>query len=342
MRRHDNDVTKLSWQPSQGDPLDYFFDTAYLNHTLATYCPQMRVHASLDALYDVPGLLDPLRIRAEDLGQELANGSVIVKPHEWAAHLQQRIDLKAPADKRGGVPLRVHIESAAHNSWPVAADPPAVAANFGRILRVRQDCRRLAGAVLFQLAQQFGLRIDPRKGYQPSAGGDAAADDSDSFAGVHLRTEADGGDKFPPYTTQAANYLNYLVMARAPVAYLATGATAKDVTAFTERARDFNVTVVSKRDLLPEGAERAALDSLTVDQRALVDYEVMLRAGLVLGTSEGQFDWNLALRRAWAFGSGPEGVPASTIKSMQWKDDYTVLWGDENAGVSALRATIWP
>jgi hypothetical protein len=336
VRRDSRDLKKVapdSHGPIKGEPLDYFFDTDYLVQTLGTHCPQMKVHRSLDDLWNVYGLLDPVTIRVSEGGVPTVNGSVLAKPHSWGRQLHQYLDQKKPLATRR-YPLRVHLEIPALYTWPAAADLPDVARNFGRLLRVRTDARRLAASVLFSLSRRFRLRLDPRVGHQPATA---------SFVGVHLRTEDDiaGDPQFPAYVTQAAYYFNYLVTSKASVAYLATGATAENVTSFADRARDFNVTVVTKKDIL-DGAELAQLEAMSWDQRALVDYEVMLRAGLVTGTSVSGFAWNLAVRRSYAFGKGPEKVPAADSPNLQWKDDYTALWGSPNVRAEAMRLATWP
>jgi hypothetical protein len=331
VRRADRDITKLqpdSKGPVKGVPLDYFFDVEHLNQTLGTYCPQMKIHHSLNDLYNVPGLLDPIKLKAEEIGRDRVNGTVLAKPHAWGTQLQEYVDLRSPPSKRK-YPIRLLLDTPALYTWPMAADMPEVERNFGRILRIRTDARRLAASGLFNMGRKFKLNLDPRIGYHPG-----------SFVGVHLRTERDVAGKFPVYTTQAAYYLSYLVQAKAPVAFLATGATPENITAFTERAHDFNVTVVTKKDIL-EGDELKLLENLSWDQRALVDYEIMLRAGLLTGTSESAFAWNLALRRAYAFGKGPEYVPESDLQSIQWRDKYTTLYG-RNEKANAMKATIWP
>ncbi len=132
------------------------------------------------------------------------------------------------------------------------------------------------------------------------------------------------------------------MQARAAVAFLATGADPVHIKSFTRRALDFNITVVTKGDLLAaDPADRAALDRLSFDQKALVDYEVMLRAGLVTGTSVSGFAWNLAVRRAYAFGRGPDAVPPAITPNLQWKDKYSALWGTANTRSNAMRSATW-
>lgn len=313
--------------PHRGIPMDYFFDIPHLVNSLATHCPQMKVYKSMGELYQQPSLLHPPKMSIGDLTQDFVAGSVAKKPEELANKIKEFMDNKSPPRDRK-YPFMVHLMTPTF-FWPTAYDSPDFTNNFGRILRLREDVRRLAAAGLFNMQKMFSLNLDPRGGLK-----------RDSFVGVHLRTERDVQGKFPPYEDQAGDYLDVIVENRVPVVYLATGATKDNVTHFKERCEDFKATVVLKTDIL-EGADRARLDQLTWDQRALVDYEIMLRAGLVTGTSMSSFAWNLALRRKNSFGSSGGPINGTDSKAVRFKDEYSVIFGA--AGVAAnIQMSIWP
>ncbi len=190
----------------RGVGLDYLFDVDHLVGALAASCPQMKVHRSLDDLWNVPSLLDPLGIRVSEPGIPVVNGSVLAQPHTWGQQLRGFLELRRPKATRR-YPMRIHLNVPALHAWPASADPPELARSFGRLLRVRADARALAASALFNLAGRFHLQLDPRVGHHP-----------ESFVGIHLRTEPDvaGDPHFPPYVAQAAYYLDYLVQSRAP------------------------------------------------------------------------------------------------------------------------------
>ncbi|KAF9879134.1 hypothetical protein CkaCkLH20_03367 [Colletotrichum karsti] len=312
----------------RGKPLDYLFDTEHLHHILSAHCPQLKLYNSFNDLYNVPSVANAIEFAISDTNGEFVNGTVLENPKGWSKQFRAFLDQKSPPETRE-YPLRVHLRHTRW-TWPTANDTAAVASSFGRILRIRQDARRLAASALFTLALRFRLNLDPRTRYHP-----------ESFVGIHLRTEEDVNERFPDYVTQAADYFHFLSDSRSHVAFLASGATPKNITAFAERAEDFNVTVVTKRDILDK-KELEILDAFTWDQRSLVDYEIMLRAGLVAGVGASSFGWNLALRRSYAFGSGPEAVPHPPGDTIAWKDDFTTLYGKHEAYEDAMRATIWP
>lgn len=350
IRRSDVDITDVepdAGGPIRGIPSSYFFDMDHLNSALSAYCPQMKVYQSLDDLYDVPSVLNPKIFEVRSFTSEFVNGTVLRNPHGVGQQFHEWLDRESNPEKRR-YPFRVHLESTMY-TWPTGADDADVIRNFGRMLHVRRDARRLAAQALYTLSSRHQFAVDPRASRMTSAA-------NVSYAGVHLRIERDVDDNghFQDYASQAASYMNHLTQVGAKVAYLASGAddahsgssgtegdgAYMDVLAFTRRAAENGITVVTKRDLLDnDGLDE--LRRLSWDQRALVDYEVLLRAGEVLGTGASSFAWSLALRRAQAYGS--IGGILDPGRSVVWQDDYTTLYGrhfPESGGAMAL--TIWP
>ncbi|OAA64224.1 hypothetical protein SPI_02871 [Niveomyces insectorum RCEF 264] len=97
--------------------------------------------------------------------------------------------------------------------------------------------------------------------------------------------------------------------------------------------------------LLPKGGDAAALTALSYDEHGLVDYEILLRAGLFTGQAGSSFAWNLALRRQHAYGT--PGAPASGADAshlngtIRWHDRYSTLYGKAELG-EHLHLSIWP
>lgn len=331
IRRSDKNIANLAPNtkaPVRGLEMDYFFDTDYLNASLSAHCPQLRLHQSLNDLWEVPSLLTASWMDMHELDIPLVNTSIIEKPSLVGTQLKTFIDKKSPpAERKHPVRFNLHVTNWV---WPTESDGADFARHFGRILRVRTDARELAAAALFNLHTRFDLQLDPRKGLR-----------NDSFVGVHLRTEVDTLNKeLPSYEEQAAYYLDYAVRSGNRIAYLATGATQANITAFVARARDFNVTVVLKKDILVDPKYTDALDRFSYDQRALVDYEIMLRAGLMTGTSDSPFAWNLALRRRNVYGGG-DGAVETVGEIVQFRDRFSTIFGKGKAG-RIMQATIWP
>ncbi|KUI67431.1 hypothetical protein VM1G_02611 [Cytospora mali] len=382
-RRSPADISNLNGEKqAKGQPLDYMFSSPHLVTSLRTHCPQMKIHTSLDDLYDKPSLLKPLPVIPAMLTDQFSNVDnaffpVITDPAQVRAKFDALYDRDLPRDRRR-YPVRAEFEATPF-VWPAARDGEAFRRDFGRLLRVRDDVRVLAASGLYNLARRFGLPVDPRRGLSGSYGGDAGADNDSRamFVGVHLRTEKDAMYRdlgFPDYDAQVMYFFNYLEKAmedgRHRVVYLATGLGPgdDDVRRFRARAAELNATVVTKRDVLAPGEVGVLNNRLTWDQRALVDYEIMLRAGLVLGVAESSFAWGLAMRRGNAYGGGgsggggggggvdgadsehsgylgmPERKPWDIFDPedvVMWKDRYSTLYGRTGRGATMFNG-IWP
>ena len=315
--------------PPRGQRIDYFFDFDHLNRTLSQYCPQMKVYRSMDDLYDVPEVFTPHPMNLQNLQVPIVNGTVIENPTDLSERIKSYVDMTSPPETRR-YPVRFNL---AVTNWvfPTEYDSPSVAQNFGRLLRIRQDARQIAAVALYNMQKRYKLNLDPRTGIK-----------NGKFVGVHLRTEADVVGLFPDFDSQSALLLEYIASSKMQVAFMATGAKEEHVAAFTARARTLNATVVLKKDVLPEGGPwREVYDTFTWDQRSLVDYEIMLRAGLMAGPTESSFAWNLALRRNSALGASEGEQVLDPGLLVQWKDAYSTIFGASPRGL-VFKATIWP
>ncbi|KAK0731620.1 hypothetical protein B0H67DRAFT_597472 [Lasiosphaeris hirsuta] len=313
--------------PYKGEPLDYFFDFAHFNQTMSKFCPQMKIHRSMDDLYQVPSVLNGYETNLEKLHTQIVNGSVITNVTVWSGQLKSFVDEVSPPAKRTH-PVRFHLD-VTNWAFPTSAHNPTFVQHFGRILRIREDARRVSASALYNMQKRFQLQLDPRHGLK-----------SDTFAGLHLRTERDAEHVFPSFEDQAAYLLDYVTSSKARVVFMATGADESNVTAFAERAADFDVTVLLKKDLLQE-EDLNVLKGFTWDQRALVDYEIMLRAGLIAGPSQSSFAWNIALRRNYAAGASEGTLQVNTSAHIQWQDGHSTIFGDSEMG-PVFRETVWP
>ncbi len=320
--------------PRRGVPLDHFFDREYLTSTLNELCPELKIHRSSNEFYDKPSFLSAVRVNLLRMpGIKVADnlpgsgGRVVLETVDIGKQIHLYLDAQVPRRSRK-FPLQVNLRPIPQFALPAFADPPELRMYFGRLLRVRRDLRELAAAVLFNLQTAFDLRLDPRKGI-----------DVDAFVGLELRTQPDPRP-FPDYEEQAADLLSFVDAHKMAQVYLTEGASPDNVTYFTERCRDFHIDVLTKEDLV-EGADAERLAALTYDERFLVDYEVVLRAGLFAGHAQSSFAWNVALRREHAFGD-PASDDASHLNgTLRWHNKYSTLYGKNNIG-DELRRTIWP
>jgi len=118
----------------------------------------------------------------------VVHGTILAKPERLGKQIKDYLDRQSPSPPRK-YPFHVHLDTPIF-TFPTAFDPVGFAANFDRVLRVRQDARELAASALFNVKKMFDLDLDPRNGIK-----------RDSFMGVHLRTEQDVKGVFPAYET---------------------------------------------------------------------------------------------------------------------------------------------
>ncbi|KAK4202237.1 hypothetical protein QBC40DRAFT_196617 [Triangularia verruculosa] len=315
--------------PYIGEFIDYLFDFEHLNQTLSKHCPQLHFYRSMDELWDVPQVQSARKISLQDIGVIL-NGSVIQDMASLPEQIKSYIDrTESPETRPFPIRFKADVISSA---FPTAYGNPDLSKNFGRILRPRKDARILAAIALYNLHKQYNPNLDSRQDLQHA-----------TFPGLHLRTEADAAPQFPPFDNQVTTLLELVTNSSAEFAFVATGETEERRRAFTKRAKAANVTLVFKQDLMldePEGRE--LLEQLTWDQRALVDYEIMKRAGFTVGLGESRFDWNIALRRSAVPGAdGEVRFPTTNESPIQYQDRYSTLLGSSEKG-QTLQATVWP
>jgi hypothetical protein len=122
------------------------------------------------------------------------------------------------------------------------------------------------------------------------------------YFGVHLRTERDSQQGWPPskyeyskYKTQSRFYLEQAVSSGSHVIYAASGDVSQ-LSRFSEDAKTYNLSVTTKQDLL-QGDDRQELEAMTFDQQALVDWLILLKSSDFAGVGHSSFAWNIALWR---------------------------------------------
>ncbi len=134
------------------------------------------------------------------------------------------------------------------------------------------------------------------------------------------------------YEEQAILYQQYATLYSLPVIYIASG-NLSSTEIFTKAVSP--TAVVTKTSLL-SGEDLSALQSMSWDRQAEVDYLVLLRASRFLGMSDSSFSWAVAIARradgqegtcgAWQQGKA-ETVPEPRIAL---KDEFSVIIGGQS------------
>lgn len=336
--RNADDITDI--ETTTEVPLDYLLDRRTFVTRLTEGCPGMRVYEraedfpAWDRRVDVDLVADQFEPDHPPEGLQY--------PREWRRFFDEWLAPAAPPP-RPDAPVHVRLGQA-FLEFPVHDDGGAFVREFGKILSFRNETRALAARVLWRLRERFPRRLahlDPRAAVTPGA-----------YYGAHLRLEADAVWAWPPdewrfsrTEEQFEQQFRNIARTGLRVVYVASGdqavvdrfAEGLRSSALVERGGD--IAVVTKYDLL-RGSDRRALDGLTFDQQALVDFLVMFRASAFMGVAHSSFPWNVALRRhelsSYA-GYTNEG-------SDLLRDEYSIIMGmaADYPHVDPFITGIWP
>ncbi|KAL2063842.1 hypothetical protein VTL71DRAFT_4336 [Oculimacula yallundae] len=258
---------------------DYLFDELHFLESLRLSCPQLRILNGTQ-----PDAAEPIFVTPEKISKEITPEG-IDHPEDWRQRFYEWLGNKTD------VPNPVIDLDRSYLQYPIYSDPEQFALDFGRVLKFRKDTRLVATTALKNLVRRYNLTGD----FQTRIW-------NQTFFGVHLRTERDSQQGWPPslyeyskYETQSTYYLKQAAASGTSVMYVASG-NVEEIDKFTFDAKAFNLSVTTKHQLL-EGDDKTKLESFTFDQQALVDYLVLLRSSDFAGVGHSSFAWNIALWR---------------------------------------------
>lgn len=272
---------------------DYFFDEAHFRDALQAACPQFTLYRSTDDIPHAPVPFRAEQIKPRDFGRRGGCDNRELNKHtgrfgrQFWAHINSTADEFGLAPPSIRHPRIIRFVWGVQWDWPVFRDGPEFVAAFGGLLRFRQDILDLGRKTVAHM-RQFALEH----------GG------AQSFAGFHLRTESDALSRWPKFANQSGAYLGKASAMKFKAAYLATGNKTEAQKLTNAASERHGMAVITKHELLArQPKELAALEALTWDQQALIDYIVLLECDYFLGVSPSSFSMNVALKRhLWAEG----------------------------------------
>lgn len=292
-------------------------------------------------MWDVPSVAHSHLVSTQSLVDKLKHGTVVEEPEKWAPRFHQWLSSAATHKMSALLPLRVTINRPIFE-FPLTYDEESLVTNFGKLIRPRRDVRRLAAVVLYAMQEKYELDMDLDERIQ-----------DDLFYGAHMRSAKNAADiGWPNTDTQSHNYISDARSNQIQRLYLASDLP-QDIIEFRKHAvadENFDKLLVdTKHSLLSKSEfsiDNMVLESLTWDQQAMVDYEVLLRSSRFGGLKESAFSWNIAMRRhvvhlegLW---QGLENDGALKTWGLHtFKDSYSILYGDEG-GSADKAASIWP
>lgn len=302
--RQEDNLTEDGFAWDVDLPLAHAFDSEYFYTTMAADCPQLRFVDENDPLVFIPGKAKAVNLNPKSL-VATREDSVILEPAKWRPAFDKW--LKLTAKLRGKAPtrlspLRVSLTEGIQASWLLEYDGREFKSDWGHTARPSLHIRELAARMLHNLYIKIGCRQDP------------AEISKNCFLGVHMETKTDSGGgggaataghRDTAYETQLAQVREQLLAREIPVLYVATGAS-EDVARLRSDIRDIRfplnethstgVRVFYKTDIVGDD-DLFLVDSLTWEQMAILDFDIMLRASLFVGIWRSSWTWMVALTR---------------------------------------------
>ena len=303
--------------------LDFFFDVPFLRAQLVKHCPQMPVAADLYHVEGLENAVFPDPFWPPDL-RSLATGRPpsMPRPSPEAPGVQemdpethrQDLDAFVGLPRAANKPQILRLQRTLFQ-YPIATDPPAFFASFGRLLRLHPVARVLASQTLAEVAALGG-----------------------GYMGVHLRLEGDAAEAWGTPEEQTSAYVTRILASGLKVVYVASGDPAP-VARFEQLLgkRAPAVRLVTKHSLLAaQPGALAKLDALHFDQQALVDYLLLLKSNYLVGTAVSSFSVNALIKRHLSL----PGQMAAPELFRVGQDERTFLIRDRVS--KGMRETMWP
>ncbi|KAE8443172.1 hypothetical protein EG329_002270 [Mollisiaceae sp. DMI_Dod_QoI] len=318
----------------QPTDLSYLFDVDYFLDSWKKACPQISAVVSDSEVSNLPPSssassphLAPASVKHFEMRKYL-----IVDPTGW----REAFDIwlaKTPAFSTLSIQTPIRIwQDLVLCQWNREANPVDFAKSFPRLFRFPLQTRRLAASVLWSLEKSLGRPIVPDTIISPPLGLPTASKvnslgphrlSSNGFFGAHMRVAADAAAAgWPGYESQAPFFIAEAKKLNLTTIYLATGSP-EHRDRFRADALQQGLSVTVKEDLLFD-KELAELQSLTWDQQALVDFDVLMHSTYFYGFVRSSYSWSLALRR----GTLPEAVGTSRItEEDEYRDNLSAVVG---------------
>ncbi|ELR08011.1 hypothetical protein GMDG_02849 [Pseudogymnoascus destructans 20631-21] len=292
----------IEYQNGPVHNMSYLFNLELFDARLRSACPHMPIY--------------------NDLAEVERVGEIARVGRPWDLPKEQGVQLSftawAKLNRQAQDKITVITMPRITGQTPVCADPPSFVANFGRLVEFRTDTQHLAFSILTSLLTRFSLPPLPHRGVSNT-----------SFIGLHFRTEIDAVNVgYTSFEEQTAAYLAFIAASPIRTIYAASGnTTSLELFAIEAAKLSPPATVVAKGGLLV-GADKAALEALTWDQQALVDYLVLEKAARFAGVSDSSFSWGIAYaRQVVSVEAGTCKSAAGLEKGVQFRDELSTVFG---------------
>ncbi|KAF4627887.1 hypothetical protein G7Y89_g10270 [Cudoniella acicularis] len=161
-------------------PFTHYFDLEHFSQSLTSSCPQIHLIPHFNDLWDKPSTSKAVPLKPEELSTKFVDGNVLAVPGNWSIAFKDYLNTIHPSPFSTSLPALVSVKQPILQ-FPLSYDDPHFVANFGKILRFREDVRRLAATVQFAMSQKYEMGIEAgEEGIFPGR-----------YYGAHLRTAPD-------------------------------------------------------------------------------------------------------------------------------------------------------
>ncbi|PVH75284.1 hypothetical protein DL98DRAFT_427754 [Cadophora sp. DSE1049] len=311
---------------SNSTDLGYMFDAEHFVASMGLSCPQMRIYKTGFGIEDGENANGPVSLQPESIFNAVEFGEHFAEDwrsafYKWIS--QQGVERKGPTIVRLGD---------SYLKYSIASDGEALQQHFGKILKIRADVRRFATSVLQKLSEMYDGPLDLKDLMLQNV-----------LLGVYLSTESDMDSLFEEdrgnanYEVQSKMFLGHAMRKNLSFIYVAS-AHGPEIPRFILDANTDEIDATSKLDLL-KGKDREDLQSLTLDQQAMVDFLVMTKVSEFIGMGYDSFAWSVALRRHEYLkkGTGATWLSGHYVA----KDPFSTLIG-ATGGHKEFAASMWP
>lgn len=307
---------------------DEVFDEEWFVAVLGRVCPAMRVYKFEEGMEMVRPVEGLWRSRSRRLDEDEGNtrAAALESLEVWLNGNQDfrkrygggrknggededadaDADADADEDEDEEEPILVNVERTLWDidtrSLPMRG---SLRRNFGQLLQISPIYRNLAALITWNLVERFGLNLPPPHAGAPLFFPQRKGGGGGGFYGAHLRIASDAQHagwltgNLLNASAQMDAYISHAHEANLHLIYVASGGSVSDLLHFQRKAAAHQppIVVVSKWDLLPAHELSLVRDTMSWDQQALVDWEVLAQCSVFGGIVKSSFALNLALTR---------------------------------------------
>ncbi|KAK4629111.1 hypothetical protein CLAFUW4_08321 [Fulvia fulva] len=299
-----------------------FFDEKWFLKTMEETCPQMQIYKMQEGQELKAALPDYYKPRTRRMDEGFNNNR-----KAYLSDLESWLQARRVLDDKSTKFTVVNVKPTLYNI-DTRSLPHGLRRNFGQVLRVNPEIRRLAAMAVEQLRIQYGLEIDSTQPIPRNA-----------FYAVYLPDPSD--------TNLTTAYLSHAKAHNLDTLYIATP-DPSDLShlKLLGLSQPSPLTLLSASDLLPEIEQ-----PLSPAEQALVDYSITLRASVFGGMVKSSLSAQVAMtRNQWVEDRGvvvdPERVRHAE-EGMWWDDGWSRVVGriDEDGsreGAEGWGRGVWP